>query len=159
MEVEALLLALASLAAIASGVAVVRLGDLVYASSALALLGISTAVLAAMLGYPILAAFIVIVYVGAAVMFIIITVSMLGGGGTESRDEWRGVAVGSALLAASAIAFYVTGVYRDFAKPRGSGLDDVASVLLGPMLPAVIVMFAGLAVTVVEAISLARRGG
>ncbi len=158
MAIDAAVLVGAALVALASAVAVVKLRDLVYASSSLAVLGVSTAVLAALLGYPVVAAFLVIVYVGAAVMFIIITVSMLGGGGRESRDEWRGLIAGSAIAAAAAAAFFLTGLPSEFSKPSAS-LEDIASVLLGPMLPAVIVMIAGLAVTVVEAISVARRGG
>jgi NADH-quinone oxidoreductase subunit J len=68
-----------SVSLLISGYLVIRVRDLVYASLALALLGLVNAMLIALLGFSVVAAFLVIVYVGAAVMFIIVSVSMLGG--------------------------------------------------------------------------------
>ncbi|MGC8555924.1 MAG: NADH-quinone oxidoreductase subunit J, partial [Conexivisphaera sp.] len=76
---------------------VVRARDFVYASASLAVLGSVVAAELAILGFGIVSAFLVIVYVGAAVMFIIITLSLLGLRGEERTDPGMGAL--SALLA------------------------------------------------------------
>jgi len=90
-----LFVAVMGVAAVASAYLVIRARDLVYASVALAVLGSLTASILALLGLGIVAAYIVLVYVGAAVMFIIITISMLGPTGMEEQEAMRGVIVAS----------------------------------------------------------------
>ena len=101
-----------SISLLLSGYLVIRVKDLVYASLALALLGSLNAMLIALLGFAIVAAFLVIVYVGAAVMFIIVSVSMLGGGGHEEWKPFRGLV--SAVVAAAGLgaAVALTGTTR-----------------------------------------------
>jgi len=131
--------------------------DLVYASIALALLGSFNAALIALLGFPIVAVFVVIVYVGAAVMFIIIVISMLGGEQREQREEFRGVSTG--LLVASALLTVLAGagIYLVYSKPGTYTVSSVSQVLASRYLPALGVLFVALAATLVEAISVARR--
>ncbi len=137
---------------------VVRGEDLVYSSSSLAVLGMLNALMIAILGYYLIAAFLVVVYVGAAVMFIIITVSMLGGKSPEPREEWKGFftagAVGTAifLLAATVTA------YLGFTRPSSISSASVAGELLQGHEAVVGIILLALAATLVEAISIARRG-
>lgn len=92
---------LAAATAIAFGALAVLLRDLVYASISLAFLGLATASILALSGYLLPAIVIVLVYVGSAVMFLIISVSMLGGFEEESRNIGRGAVAGLAAFALS----------------------------------------------------------
>lgn len=74
--IEALIL-LSSSMAIAMSLLVVKTRSLVYSATFLAFLGLSNAALFALLGYGFVAIIHVFVYVGAAVMFIIMAVSMM----------------------------------------------------------------------------------
>jgi len=143
---------------LASAIAVVRLRDLVYASTALAILGSLNAALVALLGFQLVAAFIVVVYVGAAVMFIIMSISMLGGGGTETREDYRGVLVSSALASGVIFALIVSGVIKSYTKPYSLDIAEVSSLLVSRYLPVLGLLFVALAATLVEAIAIARRG-
>ncbi len=136
---------------------VVTAEDLVYASVALAILGSLNAALIALIGFPVVAAFVVIVYVGAAVMFIIVTISMLGGGGREKREEFRGVFTGLTLATSVLVAVVLTGIYLTYTPPHTYSLADISQVLASRYLPALGVVFVALAATLVEAITIARR--
>ncbi|MEB3851731.1 MAG: NADH-quinone oxidoreductase subunit J [Desulfurococcales archaeon] len=136
---------------------VIAARDLVYASVALALLGSLNAALIALLGYPIVAAFVVIVYVGAAVMFIIITISMLGGGGQEKREEFRGMFTSLALASTAFTVAVLSGIYLAYKPPNTYSISQISQVLAGRYLPALGVVFIALAATLVEAITIARR--
>lgn len=143
---------------ILAGYLVVRARDLVYSSASLAILGLLNAALLAIMGYTIIAAFLVIVYVGAAVMFIIIVVSMLGGGGGEARDEEKGLFAATA-LATVAILIATTGrIYGSFTRPEGVSMASVSELLLSDYGVVLSIIFVALAATLVEAISIARRG-
>ncbi len=136
---------------------VTTIKDLVYASVTLALLGGFNAAMIALLGMPIVGTFVVIVYVGAAVMFIIIVISMLGGGARETREEFRGVATGFLVASALLTLLMATGLYVAYTKPGTYSLSSVSQVLASRYLPALGVIFIALAATLVEAISIARR--
>jgi len=136
---------------------VTRVRDLVYASVTLALLGSFNAALIALLGLPIVGVFVVIVYVGAAVMFIIIVVSMLGMGVREYREEFRGIATGLMLASALVTLLVGSGLYVVYSSPGTYSLQDISQVLASRYLPALGVLFIALAATLVEAISIARR--
>jgi len=131
--------------------------DLVYASISLALLGSFNAALIALLGLPIVGVFVVIVYVGAAVMFIIIVISMIGGGSRELREEFRGAATGIMIASALMMVLVASGLYVVYSKPGTYSLQSISQVLASRYLPALGVLFVALAATLVEAISIARR--
>ncbi len=137
---------------------VVKANDLVYASSALAILGLLNAALIALLGYTVIAIFLVIVYVGAAVMFIIVSVSMLGGGGGEERDEMNGAFAGAAVGTAFFLLLAGTGLYKAFTRPAEVSLQAVSNTILDKYALVIGILFVALAATLVEAISIARRG-
>ena len=137
---------------------VVRARDLVYASASLAILGLLNAALIALLGYTIVAIFLVIVYVGAAVMFIIVSVSMLGGGGGEDRDEMNGAFTGAAVGIAFFLLLAGTGLYKAFTRPGTVRMEAVSNLILDKYMVVIGLLFIALAATLVEAISIARRG-
>jgi NADH-quinone oxidoreductase subunit J len=136
---------------------VTRTRDLVYASVTLALLGSFNAALIALLGLPIVGVFVVIVYVGAAVMFIIIVISTLGIGTREYREEFRGIATGFMLATALITVLAASGLYVVYSRPGTYSLQGISQVLASRYLPALGVLFIALAATLVEAISIARR--
>ncbi len=145
-------------AMIASSYYVIKTRDLVYASGALAVLGGLNAVFIALLGYGLVAAFLVIVYVGAAVMFIIISVSMLGGAPIETWEPERGVIPAAAVAGALGIIVLSSGLYAAYTAP-GAPIDlgSVASIIVDKYLVVIAVIFVALAATLIEAIAIARR--
>ncbi|MEB3773680.1 MAG: NADH-quinone oxidoreductase subunit J [Desulfurococcales archaeon] len=136
---------------------VVRSRDLVYASGALAVLGTLNAAFIALLGYGLVAAFLVIVYVGAAVMFIIVAVSMLGGGGLERWQPEKGFLSSAAVLTVLLIVMLSSAMYTLYKPPTTIRLDSVAGTLAGGYLPVLGLIFIALAATLIEAISIARK--
>ncbi|MCE4600716.1 MAG: NADH-quinone oxidoreductase subunit J [Desulfurococcales archaeon] len=136
----------------------VRGKDLVYASGSLAILGILNAILVALLGYTLVAVFLVLVYVGAAVMFIIMSVSMLGGGGDEKRDEVYGAFAGASVAISLFLLLAGTGLYKAFARPTHLSIARVSEILASDYGIVLVLLFVALAATLVEAISIARRG-
>jgi len=139
------------------GYLVVRSRDLVYASGALAVLGGLNAAFIALLGFGIVAAFLIIVYVGAAVMFIIVVVSMLGGGGSEQWQPEKGLFSSFSLLAVLGIIGLSMALYSTYTHPKTVGLSGVSGLLVDKYLPVLAVLFVALAATLIEAISIARR--
>ena len=137
---------------------VVRAKDFVYASSALAVLGSIVAADLAILGFGIISAFLVIVYVGAAVMFIIITLSLLGLREDERRNSGKGFVV--ALLVA-VLWFGVAlsaGIYGLYVAPQPVSMTTAVGGLLSRYSLVVALIVIAQAATLVEAISVARRG-
>jgi len=153
-----LLAGIVAVSMVLSGYMVVRARDLVYASGSLAILGMMNALMLAVLGYTLVAAFLVVVYVGAAVMFIIISVSMLGGGRGEKRDEEKGLFAATSLAAVLAILAYTAGYYKAYTKPAGVAISSVSDFLASNYGVVLAIVFIALAATLVEAISIARRG-
>jgi len=125
--------------------AVVRGRDLVYSSAALALLGLFNAAMAAIMGYTIVAAFLVVVYVGAAVMFIIIAVSMLGGRSLERMEHERGLFAGATLAAVLLIIAFTWGAYAGFTRPAGVSIGELSSRLLSDYGLVLAILFVALA--------------
>ncbi|MEM1685677.1 MAG: NADH-quinone oxidoreductase subunit J [Acidilobaceae archaeon] len=152
-----LLALVTSIASIVVALLVVSVRDLVYASSLLAVLGGLTAALTAIIGYYLVAAFIIIVYVGAAVMFIIISISMLGGGGLETWNRGRGIIAALISLIILALAFSRINITQ-YAFPVSVDSSIVANSLLTHYAPLLAVLLVALAVTVLEALAVARRG-
>ncbi len=138
---------------------VIKLKDMIYASISLALLGSLTAALIALAGFPIVAAYLVLVYVGAAVMFLIITISMLGLRGSEERDTFRGIIAAAAVFTLVIAIAFSSKLYNFYVLPYSVSAQQAASRLLSRYLLVLALIFVGQATTIVEAISIARRGG
>lgn len=147
---------LASLGALISAFLVIEHKSIVYASFFLALLGTFNAVLFVLLGYPVVSMFHMIVYVGAAVIFILFSVVMLKEAPlVEARA--RGIAV---IAAIEVLAVFWIGFLplSDIEIVRGSiSLKQITSLLLNKYSFALLVAALALATTMIEAITLARR--
>jgi NADH-quinone oxidoreductase subunit J len=141
-----------------TAIAVVRSKDLVYASASLAILGMLNALLIGLLGYYIVALFLIIVYVGAAVMFIIITVSMLGGKSVEKQDEFKGLFTGATVVSVAVLLVASLAAYMGYSRPGGLSLTVVSQNILSSHFEVIALIFIALAATLVEAIAIARRG-
>ncbi|MDP7981947.1 MAG: NADH-quinone oxidoreductase subunit J family protein [Conexivisphaera sp.] len=137
---------------------VVRAKDFVYASSALAVLGSIVAADLAILGFGIISAFLVIVYVGAAVMFIIITLSLLGLREEERRNSGRGVIVALLVAALWSGVALSAGIYGLYVEPQPVSMTTTVGGLLSRYSLVVALIVIAQAATLVEAISVARRG-
>ena len=145
-------------ASIISAYFVIKTKDLIYASSMLAVLASLTAALIALLGYGIVSAYLVLVYVGAAVMFIIIAISMVGVGSRETKEPFLGFAAGAALAITIGIVILAGKFYNLYTYPEYVTVTQAASGLLTHYLPVVALIIIAQAATLVEAISISRRG-
>ncbi len=147
---------LASGGALISALLVVEHKSIVYASFFLALLGTSNAALFVLLGYPIVSLFHLVVYVGAAVTFILFSVVML-----REAPLVEPVARGIALIAALEVLFLFSVGFLPLLKSQSAGgvisLMDISDVLLNKYSFALIVSALALATTMIEAITLARK--
>ncbi|MGC9209836.1 MAG: NADH-quinone oxidoreductase subunit J family protein [Acidilobus sp.] len=153
-----LFVAVMGVAATVSSFLVVRARDLVYASISLAVLGSLTAAVLALLGLGIVAAYIVLVYVGAAVMFIIITISMLGPMGREEYDTFKGVISATVVAAFVLVLAFSLRLYNLYAVPSQVSVQVAAVEALRRYLPVLALILIGQGATIVEAIAIARRG-
>ncbi|MFP3143887.1 MAG: NADH-quinone oxidoreductase subunit J [Caldisphaera sp.] len=149
---------LLGVAAIISAYYVIKVKDLVYASSMLAVLASLIAALVALLGFGIVSAYLVLVYVGAAVMFIIIAISMIGVRGRESKEPFLGFAAASAIAVTIGIIAIAGKLYNLYSYPEYVSVTQAASGLLSNYLPVIALIIIAQAATLVEAISIARRG-
>ena len=138
---------------------VVRGRDLVYSSAALAVLGLFNAMMISILGYYLVALFLVVVYVGAAVMFIIITVSMIGGKEESPRLEHQGFFAGAAVLVAGILLVSSLAAYMGYAKPPHVSIRSVSDSILRNYVGVIVLLFIALAATLVEAIAIAVPRG
>ncbi|MFP3264550.1 MAG: NADH-quinone oxidoreductase subunit J [Acidilobus sp.] len=150
--------AVLSVMAIVAAYMVIRIKDLVYASVTLAVLGSLTAALLAVVGFGIIGAYLVLVYVGAAVMFIIISVSMIGPQREETREPFRGLVAAAAVTTLILVVVFALSLYRLFVVPAPIQASQAAAGALHEYLPVLALIFVGQAATVVEAIAIAKRG-
>jgi len=150
--------AVLSVMAIVAAYMVIRIKDLVYASVTLAVLGSLTAALLAVVGFGIIGAYLVLVYVGAAVMFIIISVSMVGPQREETREPFRGLVAAAAVTTLILVVVFALSLYRLFVVPAPIQASQAAAGALHEYLPVLALIFVGQAATVVEAIAIAKRG-
>ncbi len=159
-DIQVGLFAFFSVVAIASAIFIVRSKNVFYSAIALAFLGISMAVLIADMSpeaYSIYSAFHLLLYVGATVVFLSISLVMFRGIDVkEVNVPWAG-----ALSAIAAVVVFVVILVTLSNLPsiplKPVDLQQLATyVLQGYWFPAIILII-GLLTTVIEAISLARR--
>ncbi|MCE4623878.1 MAG: NADH-quinone oxidoreductase subunit J [Caldisphaeraceae archaeon] len=145
-------------ASIAAAYYVVKIKDLVYASVMLDVLASIIASMLALIGYGIVAAFQVLIYVGAAVMFIIITISMIGARGKETKEPFLGFITGTFLSIAIIIIVMGGGLFKLYARPGYVSPSQAAAGLLSHYFPVIVLIIIAQAATIVEAISISKRG-
>jgi NADH-quinone oxidoreductase subunit J len=150
-----LFIALAALSVV-SAILVVQHKSLVYSALFLGILGMANAALFTLLGFNFLALFFVSVYIGAAVTFIIFSVSMFDEAPSVERLV-RIVAIISVVIAAVLIggvfAMYFTGgIQSSYISYR-----ELTSLLTEKYFFALLIAALTLVTTLIEAITVARK--
>ncbi len=152
--VEGLIFTLAAALTITSAALVVSMRSLVYSAFFLALVGAGNAIFMAMLGFPVLSLFQLSVYVGAAVTFILFSITMF-------RKPVR-VEAAASMLALDAAALVAAGLLYAFQSVTGAPVSvsfrEISSLLIGKYRFALIIASLALVTTLIEAITLAMRG-
>lgn len=147
---------ISSVGALISALLVIEHKSIVYASFFLAMLGASNAALFVLLGYPVVSIFHLVVYVGAAVTFILFSVVMLK---ETPLVEFR--ARGIALIAALEVLVVLSIGFRPLLGSKLIGgvisLKEVSDLLINRYGFALLIAALALATTMIEAITLARR--
>ncbi len=141
--------------AVVSSLLVVRHKSIVYSAFFLGILGMANAALFTLLGFAFIAVFYIAVYIGAAVTFILFSVTMYEEAPPVERPI-RIVTVISVLLTAflliGTFGLYFTGSIQ----PSYVNYRDLASLLAEKYWFALIIAALTLVTTLIEAITLAR---
>ncbi len=150
---------LVGLLAIIFSVFVVISRNIVYGAIHLSLLGLMVALLIAMLGYPIVAVLHIIIYVGAGVLFIIMSVSMIRE--VVERRMNRPLSLLVAVIASSPL-FYLAAVSENQGVLQTGYIDYAVLsryIAQNYWIPALLV-FLTLSASLIAAVSITRgRGG
>ena len=102
-DLENLIVAITGFIAILTSVMVIKSRNLVYAAVYLSIVGVINSILIALLGYIIIAVLHILIYVGAGIMFIVMSISMMRE--TSDATEFRLPAALLAVLVAIPIAY------------------------------------------------------
>lgn len=150
---------LVGILAIVFSIFVVISRNIVYGAIHLSLLGLMVAILIAMLGYPIVAVLHIIIYIGAGVLFIIMSVSMIRE--VVERRVNRSLSLLVAIIASSPL-FYLAAISENQGALQ-TGYTDYAVlsryIAQNYWIPALLV-FLSLSASLIAAVSITRgRGG
>ena len=155
-NIDLIVFVVATLAVLISSYMVIKHKSLIYAAFFLSVLGMSNAMFFALLGYPFIALFHVAVYVGAAVTFIMFSITMFSEvGPVEIRAGYLAL-ISSALLAlALAVIFYTS--WNTPLKIVPVSYVEMAGYFLRSYWFPILIATLALVTTLIEAITLARR--
>lgn len=146
------------LLAIVFSIFVVISRNIVYGAIHLSLLGLMVALLIAILGYPIVAVLHIIIYIGAGVLFIIMSVSMIRE--VAERRVNRPLSFLVAIIASSPL-FYLASISESQGAPQ-AGYSDYAVlsryIAQNYWIPALLV-FLSLSASLIAAVSITRARG
>lgn len=148
-----------SIISISSAIFIVSSKNLFYAAISLAFLGVSIAVLIALISfqYSLYSVFHLLLYVGATVVFLSISLVMFKG--LEVRQintAWAPIVAGvSAVLIFIAVVLSLSGV--QLGQVGEINLQTLSSIILEKYWFPAVVLVIGLLTTLIEAITLARR--
>jgi NADH-quinone oxidoreductase subunit J len=148
-----------SIISISSSIFIVSSKNLFYAAISLAFLGVSIAVLIALISfqYSLYSVFHLLLYVGATVVFLSISLVMFKG--LEVRQiniAWAPIVAGvSAVLIFIAVVLSLSGV--QLGQVGEINLQTLSSIILEKYWFPAVVLVIGLLATLIEAITLARR--
>jgi NADH-quinone oxidoreductase subunit J len=148
-----------SIISISSAIFIVSSKNLFYAAISLAFLGVSIAVLIALVSfqYSLYSVFHLLLYVGATVVFLSISLVMFKG--LEVRQiniAWAPIVAGvSAVLIFIAVVLSLSGV--QLGQVGEINLQTLSSIILEKYWFPAVVLAVGLLTTLIEAITLARR--
>ena len=152
---EMIIFILASMTGILSAVLTIIHKSLTYAAFFLAILGVSNAVLMTLLGFTILAVFHIAVYIGAAVIFILFSVTLL----KEPPPPTPSMTIIAGLAAATLVAGFLTVFLGVNAETYGHvSYRDIASLLISKYKFTLLITTLTLVTTLIEALTLAMRG-
>ena len=158
IPVDLLVFAALATVAIISSIVVVEHKSMVYAAFSLAILGIANAALFAFLGFPFVALFHLSVYVGAAVVFILFSITMLREAPLVDLPARSLALVMSVLVLLSFAAILaVGGIFEIPAATLVSGYRELANTFVTRFWFPLIIAALALIVTLIEAITLARK--
>ncbi|MCS7103346.1 MAG: NADH-quinone oxidoreductase subunit J [Candidatus Korarchaeum sp.] len=154
VDIDLLLFGISATLAVISSLLVVFHRSIVYSAFFLSMLGIANALLFSILGFPIIALFHLIVYVGAAVTFILFSLVMM--------REVPTVEPGLKVAAFSLLILTILVLSRIFLSVNAQPsfhLDyrELTSVLVERYWFALVIASFALVTTLIEAITLARR--
>ncbi len=144
-----------SLYILVSALIAIKAKDSIYAAAALGMVGLGIAGLIAMLGYGYVAAFHVVIYVGAAVTFVTFSVLML----REQPAEFKEIKVLAALNALLLAGVYLLAIRSTGIGELGSvylNLGEVARVIIEQYWFPLLIVFVSLATIMIEGIIVAR---
>ncbi len=149
---------IAGIMAVAFAVGIYRCKSLMYSVYLLAGLGFSIAALVALLGFQVIGAVHVIIYVGAAVLFFIITLSMMGDMKTGLYDTKFMTPFGIILFL---LVYYSLRIVVDNIsyQPGPTVLQGfaISRYLVQEYLPQLFIAVFAMAATVVESLVIARK--
>lgn len=140
--------------AVVFGFLAVKSRDSVYAALSLAFVGSSVAGLIALMGFGYLAAFHLVIYVGAAVIFLTFTVLMLREPPAEFR-EMRLAALVNAVALATILYMLLRQTFLGNVELK-ENLSEVSALIFGKYWLAFLALVYSLATVVIEAIVVAR---
>jgi len=150
----------AATSAVILALLILRERSLVYGSFMLAGVGVSVAGLISVLGYQVIAAAQLIVYVGASVMFFIISLSMMGNLKVKSTPLYISLSAG---LIASAVFYYLITIVTEElgyeVGPTTITASTLSRFLAGEFTLQLSIIVTALAFTSIFAIYFAKRRG
>ncbi|MEM3371792.1 MAG: NADH-quinone oxidoreductase subunit J [Candidatus Korarchaeum sp.] len=154
MDLNPLIFLISAMLALISSLLVVFHRSIVYSAFFLSMVGIANALLFSLLGFPIIALFHLIVYVGAAVTFILFSLVMM--------REVPTVEPGLKVAALSSLVLAILVLSRIFLSVSAQPsfyleYRELTSILVERYWFALIVASFALVTTLIEAITLARR--
>ncbi len=155
MDPVALSFMAAAFMTLVSAVAVIWHKSIVYAAFFLSMLGVGNAILMTLLGYPIIALFHLVVYVGAAVTFILFSVVMLREAPlVELKERYL------AFIALALLIIILLYVFRGYMATHTSSYvsyKEITALLVEKYWFALVIAAIALVTTLIEAITLARK--
>jgi NADH-quinone oxidoreductase subunit J len=151
-----ILFAALAVVSVVSAILVVEHKSLVYAALFLGILGMANATLFTLLGFNFLALFFVSVYIGAAVTFIIFSVSMFEEAPSVERPvrivAMLSVGVAAVILVGVFATYFTGGIQTSYISYR-----ELASLLTEKYGFALLIAALTLVTTLIEAITVARK--
>ncbi|MEM1525288.1 MAG: NADH-quinone oxidoreductase subunit J [Nitrososphaerales archaeon] len=158
LNLELIVFIIFAIIAILSSIIVIEHKSLVYAASFLAILGISNAVLFILLGYTLVALFHLAVYVGAAVTFILFSITMLKEAPLTDIPTRVLAMIFTIFILATFTIILINGVYVNIPTPSFIvSYKALANALITKFWFPLLIASLALIVTLIEAITLARR--
>lgn len=155
LPVEGLIFALSAAIAVVSSILTIEHKSTVYAAFFLGVLGVSNAILISLLGFTIISVFMLAVYVGTVVIFILFSVTLMRETESSSRKLEVTALISSTMMLL--VIFYTFTFFR-MNPPSHTPYMEIVKCLISEYKFPLVVATLTLATTIIEAIALAVRG-